>query len=688
MDISHDEKSVVLKYEKGQMVFASFPQLKKYAESVNPKIDSKPEKGLSSRTHFIEISPNDAFVAVMHFGVVNIFDIKSGKLLTTLSQSTSIGDFSISPDCRYVATSSQFDGIRIWEVKSGKLICTMMCFDDGTWAVVDPQGRYDASNAGDTTGLRWTIGDESVALRQLKDRYYEPNLLAKLMGFNDEPLRPVEGLDTVKLFPTVAVTPPAAGETKLGVSLTNRGGGIGTVLVLVNGKELTGDARGDMPDPTAATATLSVDLAQSAALMPGKENLVEVVAANADGTLTSRSVALTWTAPGAVVTTAPACYALIIGTSDYAGDTLDLRYAARDATAFAQAVQLGADRLFGVAETHLTLLTTDKDGIRPTKVAIQTAFTQIARQANPCDVLLVYIAGHGASLGRGQDTYCYLTCDARSAMDLADPVRRKLVAVTSAELQQWCARIPAMKQVLVLDTCAAGAAADSLLARREITGDQIRAIERLKDRTGLHVLMGCAADAKSYEANRYGQGVLTYALLQGMKGGALRDGQFADVSTLFAYASDQVPVLAANLGGVQRPMVMAPRGNSFDIGAFNIDDRAKIPLSSEKMLVGRPLLLNPATVGDPLNLTSSWQARLRQDADANGKWVWVDSADFPGAVIPQGIYTQEGTKIILRLTLWKAGIPSALAPITGDSADIPTLLNAMEDALAKGIQIQ
>ena len=65
--------------------------------------------------------------------------------------------------------------------------------------------------------------------------------------------------------------------------------------------------------------------------------------------------------------------------------------------------------------------------------------------------------------------------------------------------------------------------------------------------------MGSAADAVSYEASRYGQGLLTYSLLQGMKGAALKEDQYVDVSKLFEYAADEVPRLAQNVGGIQRP---------------------------------------------------------------------------------------------------------------------------------------
>ena len=90
---------------------------------------------------------------------------------------------------------------------------------------------------------------------------------------------------------------------------------------------------------------------------------------------------------------------------------------------------------------------------------------------------------------------------------------------------------------------------------RDVPSSQIRALERLKDRTGVYVLAGSASDAVSYEASRYGQGLLTYSLLLGMRGAALREESYVDVGRLFAYATDEVPSLARGIGGVQRPLL-------------------------------------------------------------------------------------------------------------------------------------
>src|SRR5207249_8076464 len=102
---------------------------------------------------------------------------------------------------------------------------------------------------------------------------------------------------------------------------------------------------------------------------------------------------------------------------------LNLRYAAKDASDMARALELAGKRLFGADKVHLSLLATgDPKALRPTKQNIRKAF-EAAGKSRPSDVLVVYLAGHGIALGRGADEYCYLTADARGtdATTFADP---------------------------------------------------------------------------------------------------------------------------------------------------------------------------------------------------------------------------------------------------------------------------
>jgi WD40 repeat protein/Flp pilus assembly protein TadD len=604
-----------------------------------------------------------------------VWDAATGKLLVLIE-----GQFgrhlraALSQDGRHLAIACSDDQrTRLWDAETGKELCQLFGFRDNTWAIVDPEGRYDSSNAGDISGLHWVAGNETIALDQLKERYYDPGLLDKLLGFNKESLREVAAFRDVKLYPDIALTQADAKKPQLDVTLTNRGGGIGRVVVLINGKELTHDARPRDASADAPKLSLQLDLAGDPRLVPGQKNTLEVLAYNADGYLSSRGIIREIDGPGKATVQAPTVHAVIVGVSEYRGSKLNLRYAAKDAEDFATALRLAAARLFGADKAHVTLLSTSRADTRPSRVALDQALGAL-KKTEPGDVIVVYLAGHGVMHGGSDGDWHYLTADALSA-DLADPEVRKQVSLSSAELTDLLKAAPARKQVLILDTCHSGRLVEKLTERRNVPGSQVRALQRVKDRTGTHVLAGCAADAVSYEASRYGQGLLTYSLLLAMRGAKLRDGEYVDVVDLFAFAADKVPELARDIGGVQRPTVASPRGTSFDIGRLTSEDRPRVPLQSVKPVVLRCSFQEEKRVRDRLGLTMRVNERLREaSAAARGaKLVFVDAEDFPGALQAAGRYKAEGDRVTVSVTLFEGEKEAASFTIEGTAENLDEL---------------
>ena len=111
---------------------------------------------------------------------------------------------TLSNNGRLIATASgggvngEKPMVRLWETGTGKRLCDLLYFKDRTWAVVDADGRFDASNDGDVRWVHWRVGDERIAFRQLRDQYYDPGLLGKILGVNKEPLRKVATFDPLK----------------------------------------------------------------------------------------------------------------------------------------------------------------------------------------------------------------------------------------------------------------------------------------------------------------------------------------------------------------------------------------------------------------------------------------------------------------------------------------------------------
>jgi WD40 repeat protein len=529
--------------------------------------------------HCALFSPDGRFILTgSSDGTVKVWDAVTGAETRAFrGHSGAVHAAAFSPDGRFALTAGADGTVRLAETDAGRSLATLVSFGAEGWAVVDADGRFDASNGGEVAGLHWVAGDEVIALHQLRSRYYDPFLLAKVVGTLNEPRKDVIAFDRVALGPEVSVARPSAESMRIAISLRNRGGGIGNVRVLVNRKELVDDACGTRRGATAESKQCVVDVAD-APLLPGQENTIEVVAWNIDETVASRGVVVIRTPPAAQEHE-PELYAIFVGISEYASPSLRLNYAAHDAEVMASAVELGARRLFGTQRVHVTRLITADTGARaPTRKNIESAFAA-ARRAAPEDVLLVYLSGHGTAIA---DDYVYPTRDA-TTLALNDSASRARDAVTGRDLAEWIRQIPALKQVMILDTCAAGAVAGRL--ERSERSSLARALERLSSRTGFHVLTGSAADAFSYESHGLGHGLLTYALLHGMKGAALREREYIDIMSLFQYAADEVPRLGSKADPVQHPQIYAPRGLSFDIGRLGIEERARIALREARPVV-------------------------------------------------------------------------------------------------------
>jgi WD40 repeat protein/uncharacterized caspase-like protein len=576
--------------------------------------------------------------------LARLWDAETGKLLFVLEGHTAlVRGVAFAPDGRHLVTVSADNTARLWDAQTGKTLCRLVSFLDGGWAVVDAQGRYDASNGGDVEDMHWVVDRELIALKQLKERYYDPGLLAKYLGYSKEPLRDVEAFKDIKLYPEIAA-PKELKTPQFEVTLKNRGGGIGKVVVLVNGKERNDDARPrGSTDANKDELPVKLDLADDPRVVHGKKNRVEVLAYTADGSLCSRGLVREFEGPGQASDDPLTLHAVIVGVSKYRGDRLTLKYAAKDADDFAFALRLAAERFLDPDHKHpelvrMTVLTGSEGATRPDRGNLRKALTTL-KETKAGDIIVVYLAGHGVVQGGQDGDWHYLTADAKSA-ELSDPEVRQQASLSSRELTDFLKLAPAQKQVLILDTCHAGQALKDLTEKRDVPGSQARALQRVKDRTGMHVLAGCAADAVSYEATRYGQGLLTYCLLFAMRVGELRDGEFVDVRELFDFAADKVPELARDIGGVQRPLIASPRGATFDLGRLTEKDRGQVPLQQVKPLVVRSNFQQERPPDDTLDLSDKIDKRLREiSAAARGTpLVFVDARKCSGGVRVSGRY--------------------------------------------------
>jgi WD40 repeat protein len=132
----------------------------------------------------------------------------SGKEVRQFSKSYLIFAASFTSNGKFVVTAGGDGTSRIWETSSGRELCRLVSFRDGTWAVIDPAGRFDTNNLEEIKGLHWIMPDDPMRplpLEIFMRDYYEPRLLSRILtGEQFKPIRALADLNRVQ--PGVKIT--------------------------------------------------------------------------------------------------------------------------------------------------------------------------------------------------------------------------------------------------------------------------------------------------------------------------------------------------------------------------------------------------------------------------------------------------------------------------------------------------
>ena len=259
-------------------------------------------------------------------------------------------------------------------------------------------------------------------------------------------------------------------------------------------------------------------------------------------------------------------YLVAVGVSRYADEAIALKFARDDANAIAALFRRAGAATY--REVHAqTVLDHEATGS-----GVLAALEAVARQARPEDTLAVFLAGHGRMVSQ---RYYFIPHDFRRQADsLEEDLRQQGLAADV--LADAVSNVPALKRLLIFDTCASGGALE--INRQGSDPFAFRgAIEQLGRRQGIFTLAASGAGQEAQEISELGHGVLTYALLAGLgavaKAGPLEglvihptspDGR-ADVLEWFSYASGHVPRLTRRYLGREQDVQIGGHGASFPL---------------------------------------------------------------------------------------------------------------------------
>lgn len=201
-----------------------------------------------------------------------------------------------------------------------------------------------------------------------------------------------------------------------------------------------------------------------------------------------------------------------------------------------------AEALSGPA-TDVTLLTDEK----ATREAVLKALDDLAAKAGPDDTAIVFLAGHGVPV---EGRYYFLPHDisvkSREGIKEQGINQDEIIAVLS-KLRAWRAAV-------VLDTCFAGliAVEDSVI--RQTANDTVA--RQLVRASGRFILAGAASKEEALDGIN-GHGVFTSSLIDGLKGQADssvrgNNDKIVDIFEIGEFTKQRVPEMARQIGNGHR----------------------------------------------------------------------------------------------------------------------------------------
>ena len=501
----------------------------------------------------LAFSRNDQLFSGSADNTIKIWDFHAGSELKTLEGHTDqVTALAFSSDGHWLISASADASVRFWDASSGALQATLVSLraaDD--WVTVAPLGSFDGSELGTQQLVAWRLGGQLYSPDRFYADYYMPGLLGRILA--REQFARTANLASISLPPAVRILSPLSGTTTAGnvvvkVDAKDQGGGVGEVRLYQNGKLVTrqGGARG-----------FSTPYAFKVELVPGENVLRAIGVATDQSESNPDTVRLVYQGQSQA---GPALYVVVVGLNQYEDQALNLQYARPDAESVAAFFEKHVQSLFSKVRVVRLL---DADATRDKIQAALSELTTAKRE----DVLIVYFAGHGISVG---EQFYFLPYETRVDQDVDASAARYGISATS--IGNALVAIPALKQLLVLDACQSQTAlpllAKAIMYRSPFA--ETKAKRMLARSNGLYLVSASLKEQYAIEVPALHHGVLTYALLSGLgengdpKAEVNNEG-FVTVEALLKYVKDEVPELTTKYSGGRQEAISLGYGMDFPL---------------------------------------------------------------------------------------------------------------------------
>ncbi len=461
-------------------------------------------------------------------GFLTAYDLSGRPLGEFVGHTSDVWAVAASPDGRFLLSGSDDQTVRLWNLATRENVMSLFYGKNGEWVVWTPQGYYAASPSGDAhVGWHVNEGQGSIArfvsAAQLKRHFYRPDIVTRalLLGSADRAVKEARGTSFAlaellqRKPPEFSVLSPATG-TQVRSDAIDIAVEVPQAVDAIEGFDLTINGRrvASREPGVAGPGGQSPEVRHFSVPLTGGANDIEIKGYNAIGQTTEK---LTILRSGAGIPEKRGrLYVVAIGVDDYPNFNQNLKFAGADARAFDEMLVAKGGPLH--AETRSLVLAKGGDEA-PTAANIKAAL-EAFRNAGPDDTIVLFLAGHGVNDG---PDYLFLPTDAK-----AERGRWDRSTVVNWEALQAAIETSKGRRVMLVDTCHSGNAFNARL---------------LKDAADASIAVYAATDAETLAQERpaLGHGVFTYAVIEGLKGGAdLSHDRFIEAQELSTYVSGTV----------------------------------------------------------------------------------------------------------------------------------------------------
>ncbi|MBA2501770.1 MAG: caspase family protein [Pyrinomonadaceae bacterium] len=246
-------------------------------------------------------------------------------------------------------------------------------------------------------------------------------------------------------------------------------------------------------------------------------------------------------------------YALVIGVDKYADTQITtLGGASNDAKLLVEALVKYA----GFPREQVVLLASDQPAERqPTRGNILRRLSNLSTIVPPDGLLLFAFAGHG--MERGGQAFL-LPGDAQVSDDVS---LLEQTAVNVTQIRNWVQRSKVKQVLLILDACRNDPSGRAN-ADNPLTATYTRSFNfdtRNREVTAFATLYATAVGKRAYEFKEKRHGYFTWALVEGLRGGAANEKGEVTLGSLVRYLQNWVPrqvLIDLGQGKEQRPFAV------------------------------------------------------------------------------------------------------------------------------------